>query len=186
MKKFIIGTTLLVLVASGTFVSTVIGGPPSNTPIDSLEMILDDLNEILNKIGDFTSLASIADALEDISTDVGIIDSKLDTITRIYNEADFVSIDGATTDVEVFDSSTLGLPGGQKHFKVFIVISKINTSEVVKVSKLIGSSTTTYYLTGNDDFEFVGNRLQIKYTSQEDGQPLNFTWGVAVTYALNQ
>ncbi|MFC1980936.1 hypothetical protein ACFLVN_01670 [Chloroflexota bacterium] len=90
MKKLIMAITLVVILVVGAIGSTVMAAPPDNKPIDAWDMVIDDVNEILAKIGDLSSEGwdTIAEALGAIDTTVSNNALALDDVSEdLYNNA---------------------------------------------------------------------------------------------------
>jgi hypothetical protein len=161
MKKLIVaailGGVLIVMTVGGT----VFAMAPGESPVDKWDMILDNVNEVIGRIGEFSGemFTTVAEGLESI---YGAVDNVQDSVDEVENAVSDVSkavadiqtsVDSlptsataTTSDIGIVDNpNSTGFTKDEvvyespvffegAHFHVTVYVSEIGSADLIRVS----------------------------------------------------
>ena len=183
LKKLIISVSLVVILAIGVVGGTVLAAtPPDDSPKGTWAIIAEGIEDILMELGLIdTKVDTLADNIKDI---VG----ELENVARIESAQGILKSEVDESDIMLYESTYFDQGA---HFQVTIQASNVTASETIRVIRGWSepghsySTATSYHSPGFYTIEFDAYRCGISYISKtDDGDPLlQFGWGVTATYA---
>jgi len=183
LKKVIISIFLVVILAIGVVGGTVLAAsPPDDSPRGTWAIIAEGIEGILAELG---LIDTKVDALTDNITDIV---GELENVARIESAQGILKSTADESDIWIYESSNFTQGA---HFQVTIQAQNVTAFESIKVHRgwrepgHYYSTATSYNSKGFYTIEFDAYKCGIAYTSDTgDGDPLvQFGWGVTATHA---
>jgi hypothetical protein len=190
LKKVIVSVSLALVLVIGVVGGTVLAAtPPDNSPKGTWSIIAEGVEDILAELGLIeTDLDDIDTKVDALAGDVTNVMGELENVARIESAQGVLKSTANESDVFIYESSLFSQGA---HFQVTIQAQNVTAFETIRVIRGWSSSghsystATSYHAPGFYNIEFDAHRCAISYISKtDDGDPLlQFGWGVTTTHA---